>query len=111
MLTETAQPLALPDKPSIAVLRPRTCQAIPSRNTADAIVEHIITALSRFKSLFRLFRRALELDPRFGCVAALAGVCHMLNVVLGYAKIPVRPQGRVRLARLALTSMIVIRKG
>jgi hypothetical protein len=36
----------------------------------------------------RLAHRALELDPRFGSVAALAGVCHMLNVVLGYATIP-----------------------
>src|SRR6266576_3848536 len=33
----------------------------------------------------RLAHRALELDPRFGLVAALAGVCHMNNVVLGYA--------------------------
>jgi adenylate cyclase len=31
----------------------------------------------------RLAHRALELDPRFAFVAALAGHCHMLNVVLG----------------------------
>src|SRR5262245_57297150 len=33
----------------------------------------------------RLARRALELDPRFGLVAALAGVCHMQNALWGYA--------------------------
>ena len=33
----------------------------------------------------RLAHRALELDPRFGFVAALAGACHMLNIGLGYA--------------------------
>jgi adenylate cyclase len=33
----------------------------------------------------RLFHRALELDPRFGFVAALAGQCHMLSLVFGYA--------------------------
>ena len=36
----------------------------------------------------RLARRALELDPRFALVAALAGQCHQINVVLGYATIP-----------------------
>src|SRR5262249_33940069 len=29
----------------------------------------------------RLAHRALELDPRFGCFAGLAGVCHMQNVI------------------------------
>ena len=33
----------------------------------------------------RLAHRALELDPRFGLVAALAGACHMQNVLWGYA--------------------------
>jgi adenylate cyclase len=33
----------------------------------------------------RLAHRALELDPRFGLVAALAASCHMNNVLLGYA--------------------------
>ena len=36
----------------------------------------------------RLAHRALELDPRFGLVAALAGLCHMLKVLFGYATIP-----------------------
>src|SRR6185437_5862295 len=33
----------------------------------------------------RLARRALELDPWFAAVAALAGVCHALNVATGFA--------------------------
>ena len=42
----------------------------------------------------RLAHRALELDPRFGFVAALAGVCHMHNVLLGYAdRSSIRAQG------------------
>jgi adenylate cyclase len=53
----------------------------------------------------RLAHRALELDPRFGFVAALAGVCHMQNVVLGYAVDPQFDRNEaVRLLRLALST-------
>ena len=52
----------------------------------------------------RLARRALELDPRFGLVAALAGNCHMLSINLGYAADPLFDREEaVRLARLALS--------
>ena len=52
----------------------------------------------------RLAHRALELDPRFGAVAALAGLCHMQNVVLGYANDPQFDRKEaVRLVRLALS--------
>jgi adenylate cyclase len=52
----------------------------------------------------RLASRALELDPRFGLVAALAGNCHMLNVILGYAADPQFDRTEaVRLLRLALS--------
>ena len=52
----------------------------------------------------RLAHCALELDPRFGSVAVLAGVCHMLNVVWGYANDPQFDRKEaVRLARLALS--------
>jgi adenylate cyclase len=231
--TETAQPLALPDKPSIAVLPFQNMSGDPEQEYfADGIVEDIITALSRFKSLFviarnssftfkgravdikevgrrlgvryvlegsvrkasgkvritgqlidavtgahlwadrferdltdvfalqdeitlavvsaiqpkmrqteiematrrrpenltaydfylrampqyylmtreglaealRLFHRALELDPRFGAVAVLAGLCHMLNVILGYSNDPQFDRKEaLRLARLALS--------
>ncbi|MCA1455928.1 adenylate/guanylate cyclase domain-containing protein [Bradyrhizobium sp. BRP22] len=231
--TETAQPFALPDKPSIAVLPFRNMSGDPEQEYfADGIVEDITTALSRFKSLFviarnssftfkgravdikevgrrlgvryvlegsvrkasgkiritgqlidavtgahiwadrferdltdvfalqdevtiavvsaiepklfqteiamatrrrpenltaydlyframphyylmtreglaeaiRLAHRALELDPRFGAVAALGGLCHMQNVVLGYANDPQFDRNEaVRLVRLALS--------
>src|SRR5262245_59561829 len=52
----------------------------------------------------RLAHRALQLDPRFGFVAALAGVCHLNNVLWGYA---IDPQfdrmEAVRLLRLTLS--------
>jgi adenylate cyclase len=52
----------------------------------------------------RLAHRALALDPRFGSVAALAGVCHTLNVVWGYSNDPQFDRKEaVRLARLALS--------
>ncbi len=52
----------------------------------------------------RLAHRALELEPRFGFVAALAGVCHMQNVLWGYAVDPqFERKEAVRLLRLALS--------
>ena len=51
-----------------------------------------------------LAHRALELDPRFGAVAALGGLCHMQNVVLGYSNDPQFDRKEaVRLVRLALS--------
>jgi adenylate cyclase len=52
----------------------------------------------------RLAHRALELDPRFGLVAALAGVLHTNNVLSGYADDPqFDRQEAIRLMRLALS--------
>jgi adenylate cyclase len=52
----------------------------------------------------RLAHRALELELRFGLVAALAGVCHMENVAFGYAVDPQFDRKEaVRLFRLALS--------
>ena len=52
----------------------------------------------------RLAHRALELDPRFGLVAALAGASHMQNVLWGYAIDPQFDRKEaVRLLRLALS--------
>src|SRR5437762_13971254 len=57
--TETAQPLALPHKPSIAVLPFQNMSCDPEQEYfADGIVEDIITALSRFKSLFVIARNS-----------------------------------------------------
>jgi adenylate cyclase len=52
----------------------------------------------------RLADRALELDPRFGAVAALAGACHIIKVIFGYAVDPqFERKEAIRLARLALS--------
>ena len=51
-----------------------------------------------------LFHRALELDPRFGLVAALAAVCHAGNIFWGHAVDPqFERKEAVRLFRLALS--------
>jgi len=62
------------------------------------------TTREGFAEAIRLAHRALELDPRFGFVAALAGACHMNNVVLGYSiDRQFERKEAVRLVRLALS--------
>jgi TolB-like protein/class 3 adenylate cyclase len=57
--TETAQPLALADKPSIAVLPFENMSRDPEQEYfADGMVEDIITGLSRSKSLFVIARHS-----------------------------------------------------
>lgn len=52
----------------------------------------------------RLAHRALELDPGFASVAALAGVCHMQNILWGYTTDPqFDREEAIRLSRLALS--------
>jgi adenylate cyclase len=69
-----------------------------------ALPQFYLTTPEGLAEAIRLAHRALELDPRFGLVAALAGVCHMRNVLWGYA---INPQldrkEAVRLLRLALS--------
>ena len=58
-LAGQAPPLALPDKPSIAVLPFQNMSGDPEQEYfADGMVEDIITALSRFKSLFVIARNS-----------------------------------------------------
>src|SRR5213075_2987366 len=53
-------PLTLPDKPSIAVLPFQNLSGDPEQEYfADGMVEDIITALSRFKSLFVIARNSM----------------------------------------------------
>ena len=53
------KPLALPDKPSIAVLPFKNMSGDPEQEYfADGMVEEIITALSRFKWLFVIARNS-----------------------------------------------------
>jgi adenylate cyclase len=55
----TSVPLALPDKPSIAVLPFQNMSGDPEQEYfADGMVEDIITALSRFTSLFVIARNS-----------------------------------------------------
>jgi adenylate cyclase len=69
-----------------------------------AMPQFYLTTREGLAEALRLFHRALELDPRFGLVAALAGVCHMRNVTWGYANDPQFDRNEaVRLLRLALS--------
>jgi adenylate cyclase len=56
---DVQKPLPLPDKPSIAVLPFQNMSGDPEQDYfADGVVEDIITALSRFKSLFVIARNS-----------------------------------------------------
>jgi adenylate cyclase len=58
-VTEAQHPPPLPDKPSIAVLPFQNMSGDPEQDYfADGIVEDIITALSRFRSLFVIARNS-----------------------------------------------------
>jgi adenylate cyclase len=58
-LQDTGRPLPLPEKPSIAVLPFQNMSGDPEQEYfADGMVEDIITALSRFKSLFVIARNS-----------------------------------------------------
>ena len=67
-----------------------------------AMPQYYLTTREGFAEAIRLAHRALELDPRFGSAAALAGLCHVQNVVLGYSNDPqFDSKEAVRLVRLA----------
>ena len=69
-----------------------------------AMQHYYLTTREGLAEALRLAHRALELDPRFGLVAALAGTCHMQNVLFGYAIDPqLERKEAVRLVRLALS--------
>jgi len=70
-----------------------------------AMQQYYLTTREGFTEAIRLAHGALELDPRFGLVAALAGASHMNNVTLGYAADPqFERKEAVRLLRLALST-------
>jgi adenylate cyclase len=69
-----------------------------------AVPQYYLATREGLAEAIRLAHRALELDLRFGAVAALAGLCHMLNFVLGYSNDPQFDRKEaVRLVRLALS--------
>src|SRR5436190_9495047 len=68
-----------------------------------AMQQYYLTTRESLAEAITLAHRALELDPKFGSAAALAGDCHASNVALGYANDPQFDcKEAVRLARLAL---------
>jgi adenylate cyclase len=69
-----------------------------------AIQQFYLSTGEGLAETIRLAHRALDLDPRFGLVAALAGASHMNNVVRGYADDPqFERKEAIRLSRLALS--------
>jgi adenylate cyclase len=69
-----------------------------------AMQQYYISNPEGLVEAIRLANRALELEPRFGFIAALAGVCHMQNVLWGYVVDPQFDRKEaVRLLRLALS--------
>ena len=111
---------ALQDDVTVAVvsaIQPKLLQteiALATRRRPENLTAYdfYLRAMSQFylatregvSEAIRLAHRALELDPRFGFVAALAGACHMHNVLRDYATDPQFDRKEaVRLARLALS--------
>jgi adenylate cyclase len=111
---------ALQDEVTVAVvsaIQPKLLQteiAISTRRRPEsltaydyylrALPQYYLTTREGLAEAIRLANRALELDPRFGSVAALAGNCHMNNVIQGYTIDPqLDRQEAVRLLRLALS--------
>jgi adenylate cyclase len=117
---DMADVFALQDEVTVAVvsaIQPKLLQteiAMAARRRPENLTAYdfFLRALAQFyratredlAETIRLAHRALELDPRFGLVAALAGVCHMQNVLWGYAVDPQFDRKEaVRLLRLALS--------
>lgn len=69
-----------------------------------AMQQYYLMTREGLTEAIRLAHRALELDPRFGFVAAAAGRYYMQNVLLGYASDPQFDRKEaIRLFRLALS--------
>jgi len=111
---------ALQDEVTVAVvsaIQPKLLQAeiaISTRRRPEnltaydyylrAMQQYYLSTREGLAEAITLARRALELDPRFDMAAALAGHCHMLNVVWRYAADPqFERKEAVRLSRLALS--------
>ena len=111
---------ALQDEVTVAVvsaIRPKLFQreiAISRRRRPEnltaydyylrALPQYHLSSREGYAEATRLAHRALELDPRFGRAASLAGLCHMDNVLLGYATDPQFERNEaVRLLRLVLS--------
>src|SRR4029077_17497268 len=117
---DMADVFALQDEVTVAVvsaIQPKLLQteiAIATRRRPEnltaydfflrAMQQFYLTTREGLAEAMRLAHRALELDPRFGLVAALAGLCHMNNVLWGYSTNPQFDRKEaIRLLRLALS--------
>jgi adenylate cyclase len=111
---------ALQDEVTVAVvsaIQPKLLQteiAMAARRRPESLTAYdfylrarqqlYLTTREGVAEAIRLAHRALEQDPRFGLVAALAGHSHMRNVIWGYAADPqLDRKEAVRLFRLALS--------
>jgi adenylate cyclase len=111
---------ALQDEVTVAVvsaIEPKLLQteiAIATRRRPENLTAYdcylrarqqfVLSTREGYAEAIRLAHRALELEPRFGFVAALAGLCHATNASLGYAIDPQFDRKEaVRLSRLALS--------
>jgi adenylate cyclase len=115
---DMADVFALQDEVTVAVvsaIQPKLLQteiamAVRRRPECLTAYDYYLRALPQFYLLtreglaeaIRLAQRSLELDPRFGLVAALASVCHMQNVRYA-ADAQFERREAVRLFRLALS--------
>ena len=69
-----------------------------------ALQQFHLTSPDKVAEALRLLEQALELEPQFGAVAGLAGICYMQRVLFGYAIDPEFERNEaVRLVRLALS--------
>jgi adenylate cyclase len=111
---------ALQDEVTVAVvsaIQPKLLQteiAIAARRRPEnltaydfylrAMQQYYLSSREGLVEAITLARRALELDPRFGLAAALAGHCHTLNVLWGYTIDPqFDREEAIRLLRLVLS--------
>jgi adenylate cyclase len=117
---ELSDVFALQDEVTIAVvsaIQPKLLQteiAMATRRRPESLTAYdfYLRALQQYYLATRegvaeaisLAHRALELDLRFGLATALAGLCHMQNVIRGHAVDPQFDRKEaVRLLRLALS--------
>jgi adenylate cyclase len=101
----------------VSVIRPKLLQteiAMAARQRPDNLsaYDYFLRAIQQFSlatreglaEALRFARHALQLDPRYGLVAALAGGCHMVNVTMGYTiDTQFEQTEAIRLVRLALS--------
>jgi adenylate cyclase len=118
---ELTDVFALQDEVTVAVvsaIQPKLLQteiAIATRRRPEnltaydlflrALPQSYLATREGVAEAIRLYHRALELDPGFGFVAALAGLCHMRKVLWGYSTDPQSDRKEaVRLLRRALST-------